>query len=40
MIPKDLDVEEKHNINDNIIEKVTVTKETYGDHVLPQQPSK
>lgn len=35
MIPKDLDVEEKeHSINDNIIEKVTVTKETYGNQVF------
>ncbi|MGE5630871.1 MAG: stalk domain-containing protein [Caulobacteraceae bacterium] len=31
MIPKDLDVEQKtYNINDNVMEYVTVTKETHG----------
>lgn len=34
MIPKDLDVEQKvYDINDNIMERVTVTKETYGEQI-------
>jgi len=35
MIPKDIDAEEKvHDINDNILESVTITKETYGDQIF------
>ncbi|HYE82520.1 MAG TPA: N-acetylmuramoyl-L-alanine amidase family protein, partial [Clostridia bacterium] len=34
MIPKDLEVEQKvYEINDNIMEQVEVTKETYGDMI-------
>jgi len=34
MIPKDLEVEQKvYEINDNIMEQVTVTKETHGDKI-------